>query len=127
LIALLYAFIPSVSSSYWILSVITTQVYLVVYLLMFAAARRLRQTQPDHPRGYKAPALSVLCVVGLLASLAALVIGFVPPSQFGSGSTLAYVVIVGGGLLIVGLLVPYLFLRFRQPAWRSPPAVDERA
>ena len=31
-IALLYAFIPNVSSAYWIFSVITTQVYLIMYL-----------------------------------------------------------------------------------------------
>ncbi|MDA6302612.1 amino acid permease, partial [Escherichia coli] len=77
LIALLYAFIPEVSSAYWILSVITTQVYLVVYVLMFVAAMRLRRQQPDHPRGYRAPALFVLCWVGIVASLAAFCIGFV--------------------------------------------------
>ena len=37
-IALLYAFIPNVSSAYWIFSVMTTQVYLVMYVLMFFAA-----------------------------------------------------------------------------------------
>ena len=41
-IALLYALVPSVSSAYWILSVMTTQVYLIVYLLMFVAAVKLR-------------------------------------------------------------------------------------
>src|SRR6185312_1617280 len=56
-IALLYAFIPDVSSTYWIFSVITTQVYLIMYLLMFVAAVRLRRKQPDHPRGYRAPML----------------------------------------------------------------------
>jgi hypothetical protein len=38
IIGLLYAFIPNVSSTYWIFSVMTTQVYLVVYVLMFIAA-----------------------------------------------------------------------------------------
>src|SRR6478735_5666176 len=85
-IALLYAFIPDVSSSYWILSVITTQVYLVMYLLLFVAAVRLRRNKPDHPRGYRAPALTLLCTVGFLASVAAMIIGFVPPAQFSSGS-----------------------------------------
>jgi amino acid transporter len=126
-IALLYAFIPDVSSAYWILSVITTQVYLVVYLLMFVAAVRLRRSQPDHPRGFKSPALVLLCVVGFLASLAALVIGFVPPSQFGGGSVWSYLLIVGGGLLIVGLLVPFLFYRFRKPSWKSPEAAAAAA
>lgn len=121
-IALLYAFIPDVSSAYWILSVITTQVYLVMYLLLFVAAVRLRRLQPDHPRGYRAPALTLLCVVGFLASVAAMIIGFVPPAQFSSGSVGQYLLIVGGGLGIIGLLVPYLFLRFRRPSWRSPGA-----
>ncbi|MGW8355255.1 APC family permease [Streptomyces wedmorensis] len=123
IIALGYALIPNVSSVYWIFSVITTQVYLIVYLLMFAAAIRLRKTQPDHPRGYRAPALGVLCVVGLLASLAALCIGFVPSSQFGSGSVWSYVAIVGGGLVILGFVIPWAFLHFRKPSWRTAAAV----
>ena len=36
-IALLFALIPNVHSVYWIFSVITTQVYLIMYLLMFIA------------------------------------------------------------------------------------------
>jgi glutamate:GABA antiporter len=118
-IALLYAFIPDVSSAYWIFSVITTQVYLIMYLLMFVAAARLRRSQPDHPRGYRAPMLVSLCGVGFAASLAALLIGFVPPSQFESGNVWAYLAIVGGGALGLGLLVPYLFYRLRKPSWKT--------
>ena len=47
-----------------------------------AAAR----THPDHPRGYRAPMLVGLCGVGFAASLAALLVGFIPPSQFGGGN-----------------------------------------
>ncbi|MER6672284.1 APC family permease [Streptomyces sp. NPDC000983] len=118
-IALMYALIPGVSSVYWIFSTITTQVYLIVYLLMFLAAMRLRKNQPDHPRGYRVPALGLVCVVGLLSSAAAMVIGFVPPSQFGGSSLGSYIAIVGGGLLILGLLIPWAFLKFRKPSWRT--------
>ncbi|WP_412748548.1 APC family permease [Krasilnikovia sp. M28-CT-15] len=121
-IALAYAFIPDVSSAYWIFSVITTQVYLITYLLVFVAARRLRRQQPDHPRGYKAPLLGTLCVVGFVASFAALIIGFVPSSQFGGGSTALYVAIIATGALGLGLLVPYLFYRSRKPSWRLADA-----
>jgi amino acid transporter len=125
-IALLYAFIPDVSSAYWILSVITTQVYLVVYLLMFIAAVKLRKKYPNHPRGFKVPALMLVCVVGWLASLAAMAIGFVPSSQFGGSGTLTYVLIVGSGLVIVGLLIPFLFYKFRKPSWKTAnPATTE--
>jgi amino acid transporter len=121
-IALGYALIPDVSSVYWIFSVITTQVYLIVYLLMFVAAVRLRRSQPDHPRGYKAPMLVGLCGVGFAASLAALLIGFIPPSQFGGGNPWIYFLIVAVGALGLGLLVPFLFYRARKPSWKTVAA-----
>jgi hypothetical protein len=60
-----------------------TQIYMIMYVLMFIEAIRLRRSQPDHPRGYRAPALGLLCLLGGVSSVAALVIGFIPPSQFG--------------------------------------------
>ncbi|MFD7901158.1 hypothetical protein ACFV4G_02830 [Kitasatospora sp. NPDC059747] len=30
-------------------------------------------------------------------------------------------------LLVLGLLIPYLFLRLRRPGWRSPDAADAAA
>ena len=126
-IALLYALVPSVSSAYWILSVMTTQVYLIVYLLMFIAARNLRKRQPDVKRGYTAPMLTFLCVVGFLASAAAILIGFVPPSQFENGSSGAYVGLILAGTVLLGLLPPWLFLRLRKPSWKSTDPEPEAA
>ena len=126
-IALGYALIPDVSSAYWIFSVITTQVYLIMYLLMFVAAIRLRRNHPDHPRGYRAPMLIGLCGVGFAASLAALLVGFIPPSQFGGGNPWIYFVIVAGGALGLGLLIPFLFYRFRKPSWKLPDADADAA
>jgi glutamate:GABA antiporter len=118
-IGLLYALIPSVSSAYWILSVMTTQVYLIMYVLMFVAAKRLRRDQPNVKRGFKAPWLTLMCVVGGAASLAAFVIGFVPPSQFESGSTAAYVLLILAGTGLIGLVPAWLFLKFRKPDWKA--------
>ena len=58
--------------------------------------------------------------VGFAASLAALLVGFVPPSQFGGGNPLVYVLIVGGGALGLGLLVPFLFYKLRKDSWKQP-------
>ncbi|MFD7553801.1 MULTISPECIES: APC family permease [unclassified Streptomyces] len=121
-IALMYALIPDVSSVYWIFSVITTQVYLIMYLLMFLAAMQLRKKFPDHPRGYRAPMLKTICWVGFVSSALAMAIGFVPSSQFGGASVWAYVGIVGGGLLLLGVVIPWAFLKARKPSWRQPGA-----
>jgi glutamate:GABA antiporter len=118
LIALLYAFIPSVSHAYCIFAAMATQVYLIMYVLMFIAALRLRHSQPGHSRGYRAPALGLLCVLGISSSLGALVIGFIPPSQFGHLNPLTYVLLVLAGILLIGILPPFLLDRFRKPGWK---------
>jgi len=119
LIALLYAFIPRVSHAYWIFAAMATQVYLIMYVLMFIAAMRLRRSQPDHPRGYRAPALGLLCILGAVSSVAALVIGFIPPSQFGRSPRLAYAVLILAGILAVGIVPPLLMDRLRKPGWKA--------
>src|SRR5215469_9767025 len=119
LIALLYAFIPSVSHAYWIFAAMATQVYLIMYVLMFIAAIRLRRAQPDHPRGYRAPALGLLCLLGAVSSVAALAIGFIPPAQFGHSNPLMYGVLILAGILAIGLLPPLLLDRLRKPGWKA--------
>jgi amino acid transporter len=123
-IALAYAFIPGVSQAYWIFAVMATQVYLVMYVLMFVAAVRLRRTQPNHPRGYRAPALRLLCVLGGASSLAAIAIGFVAPAQFESENPVVYAATILTGVTVVGLLPPLLLDRFRKPGWRVAPEPD---
>jgi hypothetical protein len=68
-----------------------------------------------------------LCGVGFPASLAALLIGFVPPSQFGGGSPALYVAIVAVGALGLGLLVPFLFYKARKPSWKTADADEVEA
>src|SRR6516164_11618175 len=127
LIALLYAFIPSVSHAYWIFTAMATQVYMIMYVLMFIAATRLRRSQPDHPRGYRAPALGLLCLLGAVSSVAALVIGFIPPAQFGHLNPLAYAGLILAGILAIGILPPLLMDRLRKPGWQAAGAASAQS
>jgi amino acid transporter len=94
-------------------------VYLIMYVLMFVAARRLRRRQPEHPRGYRAPALTAICVLGVLASVAACVVGLLPPSQLGHASTPVYASALLAGVLLIGALPPLLLYRLRRPEWKA--------
>ena len=72
--------------------------------------------------GSHSPYAPLFALIGalLLGSLAALLVGFVPPSQFASGNPAAYFLIVGGGALGLGLLVPFIFYKLRKPSWKQP-------
>ena len=118
-IGLLYAVVPTVSRAYWIFAALATEVYLIMYVLMFVAAGNLRRRQPEHQRGYRAPALIVICGVGVLASVAACIVGLLPPSQLGHANTPVYVLAMLAGVLLVGVLPPTLLYRLRRPSWQT--------
>lgn len=120
LIGLLYALVPTVSRAYWVFAALATEVYLIMYVLMFVAAANLRRREPDHQRGYRAPALLTICVVGTVASIAACAVGLLPPSQLGQVSAPAYAIALLAGVLAIGVLPPLLLYRLRRPNWRAP-------
>jgi amino acid transporter len=126
LIAVAYAVIPSVSHAYWIFAAMATQVYLIMYVLMFVAAARLRRTQPGRARGYRAPALGLLCAVGATSSVLAFVIGFIPPSQFHNSNPILYAGLILAGIAALGVVPPVLLDRFGGSRWvaagPAPPA-----
>ena len=111
---------PSLSSAYWILSALSAQMYLVMYIMMFTAAIRLRYTKPDVPRAYKIPnphkGMWIIASLGLASSIFAIIITFFPPSQLHVGSLWAYDGFLGGSLLIM-VLIPIIIYQFRKPSW----------
>ena len=119
LIGLLYALVPAVSRAYWVFAALATEVYLIMYILMFVAAINLRRRQPEHQRGYRAPALMTISVVGTLASATACVVGLLPPSQLGHISTAPYLLALLAATLLVGLLPPLLLHKLRRPDWKA--------
>jgi glutamate:GABA antiporter len=126
LIGALYAVVPAVSRAYWVFAALATEVYLIMYVLMFVAASNLRRREPEHPRGYRAPALLATCVVGTLASVAACLVGLLPPSQLGNITTLPYLLALLAATLLVGLLPPLLLHKLRRPDWKTtaPPGAS---
>jgi glutamate:GABA antiporter len=117
ILSLLYIVVPDVSAAFWMLSAMAAQMYLIIYLFMFSAALKLRQSQPNVKRGYRAPAIHFWAVLGIVSSLFALILGFMPPSQYKTMSPVIYVGILVGGLVLFGL-PPFIFYAFRKPDWQ---------
>ena len=118
--------LPSVNSAYWILSAITTEVIIIMYLFLFASVIKLRYSQPDAPRPYKVPGgkVGIWIVAGL--ALAALVFSFVvglfPPNVIKGFGPVTYVVILLAATFVLSLGGPLLFWVLRKPGWVAPNA-----
>lgn len=121
IIALVFLLMPTVSSSFWILLALTAQFYVLMYILMFAAAIRLRYSQPNAKRPYRVPGgnlgMWVIAGLGITSSIFALLLGFIPPSQLETGNVVFYesFLIIG---IILASLAPTIVLLFKKRSWR---------
>jgi len=92
-LALVFLVMPTVSMAYLILTALTTQLYLIMYGLMFISAIRLRYTKPGVKRAYRVPGgnigMWVVSSVALVASAFTIVFGFLPPSELTTGRQVA--------------------------------------
>ena len=83
-----------------------------MYVLLFSAAIRLRQTQPDVPRPYRVPGgnadLWTAAGCGIATALVAITIGLFPPAQIETRGMVSYISTMFGG--IVGFSVPPLII-----------------
>lgn len=103
----LFLFMPSVNGSYWLLTALAAQLYMLMYLLMFAAAIKLRIQAPNHPRAFRIPGgiwgMSAVAGIGMIGALATLVVSFMPPDGINVGSVGHYEMTLTGGLLLMCL------------------------
>ncbi|RAP37553.1 transporter [Legionella quinlivanii] len=105
LLSTLFLFMPSVNGSYWLLTALAAQLYMLMYLMMFLAAIKLRFSAPDHYRAFRIPGgkagLLFVCSVGIIGTLATLVVSFMPPENINVGSTGRYELTLILGLLLM--------------------------
>lgn len=125
LLAALYFVMKDVSVAFFVLSAMTATLYLAMYMMMFAAAIRLRITQPDLPRAYKVPGgivgMFIVAGIGFLGVTFALIVGFFPPSNLPVGNPELYVGLVAAGMIIfIGL--PLIIHAMKKPSWKQAPA-----
>ncbi|KTC66476.1 Amino acid transporter (plasmid) [Legionella adelaidensis] len=102
-----FLFMPSVNGSYWLLTALAAQLYMLMYLLMFAAAVWLRIKAPHHPRAFKIPGgllgLVVVAGIGVIGASTTLAVSFIPPEHINVGSQTQYEIMLIGGLILMCL------------------------
>jgi len=120
-ISALYLVLPNVSGAFFLISSMTITLYIVMYLLMYAAAIRLRHTQPNLPRAFSIPGgkagMWIVSGIGFLAVAFALVVCFFPPAQLTIGTPALYITLVAAGLVIF-VAAPLVIYQFRRPSWK---------
>lgn len=101
----LFLFMPSVNGSYWLLTALAAQLYMMMYFMMFAAAIKLRLSAPNHPRAFKIPGglFGMLFVggIGMIGVVTTFIVSFIPPEGIDVGSMTRYEMTLIFGLILM--------------------------
>jgi amino acid transporter len=131
--AIFFLFFESISSAYWIFLTLASQVALIYYMLIFAAAVKIKSSKATTNTVSFIPGglTGTKIVVGIAgtATVAAGIMGFFPPVQQDLIAGAAYPFVLFGGIAII-LAIPCLLLLTRTSKnglkpWQAPTLEHE--
>lgn len=115
-LSLTFVWMPTVNSSFWILSAVTAQLALLLYIGLFAAGIRLHYLKPEVVRSFRIPfkkaGIWSVCGLGILSCLVVIVLGFIPPDQAQIKNVWLYELILIGGMILLSC-APLIGIRWR--------------
>ena len=108
---------PSVNAIYWLFTALSTELYILMYVVMFIAAIRLKNKFTSLPRPFAIPGgrygYYFTCILGLAGCFMTLVVGFFPPEQsLDVGGTTHFRAIFTSGIFL--MLIPAFLLYLRK-------------
>lgn len=129
LLSSVFILLDSINAAYWVLSDLSAQMALLVYIFMFAAAIKLRYSQPNQPRSYKVPGgnavMWVVAGVGIICCLVAMIIGFVPPTQIPIGNVYLFEGFLVGGLFLF-VVLPWFFAKKHEELFDKEHGINSK-
>lgn len=114
ILSTVFILLQSINAAYWILSDLSAQMALLVYVIMFAAAIKLRYSKPNQHRAYTIPGgnkmMWFVSGTGIVCCISAMIVGFAPPSQIPIGNVFIFESFLIGGLVLF-VLIPWFFAK----------------
>ncbi|MFA6022695.1 MAG: amino acid permease [Candidatus Pacearchaeota archaeon] len=114
---LVYVLLPGgVNSSFWILFALTTAVYIIMYLLMYAAAIKLRYSHPEVKRSFSIPGgkvgMWIVSGFGFISMIFLFVLAILPPSQIAEKTGFYTIFMLIGTIVVVA--IPLIIYHFKK-------------
>lgn len=114
----LFLFVPTINTFYWFLTDLSTELYMMMYVLVFCSVLRLRTRHNRHPTCFKIPGGEVglwgISLLGIVGCGITLFVGFFPPDTLSISSTWWYALMIGAGNLLLLSPLPLFFLYKRK-------------
>ncbi len=108
LFSIFFLFTPNINGYFWFLTALSTELYMIMYVLMFCAALRLRPKST-----FKIPLRGLVCLLGLAGALLTIIISFFPPIGIHTGTPLRYLltILFANGITLAPLIFFFLYAK----------------
>lgn len=107
MISLIFVYIPNINESYWVLTVTATQLYMIMYIMMFMSFLKLRYRKEYNGDAFKVPfgftGAYVVALFGIIGCLITFFVSFLPPDLGYKTTLISY-----DGILIAALIFSIL-------------------
>lgn len=121
LVCCVFLFESSVNAFYWFLTALSTELYMLMYILMFAAGLKLHYTHLNRPQSFKIPGKSFgiwgVSGLGIFGCLLTIVVSFFPPEHIDVSSSAQYFSTISIGNILT--LSPLLFFFYYEKKKRA--------
>jgi glutamate:GABA antiporter len=103
LLSFCYIFVPNVNGIYEVLSILTTQIAVLAYIMMFASAVILRKKSPKNADHFRIPGgvlgLKAITYIGTFTCVLIIIAGFIPPPDIQMAYS-SYIALMIAGLVV---------------------------
>lgn len=101
LFCLIFFLEPAVNAFYWFLTALSTELYMIMYILMFCSGLQLHHKFTDRPKAFKIPGGSLgiwlISILGLTGCIITILVSFIPPDNINIGSKARYFYMICAG------------------------------
>jgi amino acid transporter len=118
LLCLVFFLVPSVNAFYWFLTGLSTNLYMLMYVLMFLSAIKLYYSFDNRPLSFRIPGkhigLWITCLLGLFGCSLTIFVGFFPPSDLHISIGYYSLLMTLGTLLMITPIFLFYWYRYQK-------------
>lgn len=122
IVALLYIVVPQVNTGFFMILILTTIIYSIVYIFILLSEILLKYKRADVKRAFEVPGgkvgMWITCGLAFIGVALTIIISFIPSSDIPQKDHMAYVAFQAIGTLIC-FVIPLIIFKFKKDSWKK--------
>ncbi|GAA0069029.1 tyrosine-tyramine antiporter [Clostridium sardiniense] len=129
LVAIVYVVVPDVNNSFFMVLILTTILYSIVYIFIILAEIILKYKKPDVHRAFTIPGgkagMWITCILAMIGVIITIVVSLIPPSSIPPEGDTMYIAFQVIGTIIC-FISPLIIYAFKKDSWKKPKEKEIR-